>query len=141
MDVHVPAALVGGLAGFFVGGFWYSKKVFGTAWGKAIGCFDEAGNLKPEFAAMPKKHAKAAFLLSIPCSMVSALLLSYWLGPAPELSYAITRCALAGAGLVGASFAINHAFSPDRSLVSWAIDAGYHTVQFAVIGLVLGLWH
>ena len=28
-----------------------------------------------------------------------------------------------------------------RSLKMWLIDGGYHSLQFALYGLVLGLWH
>ena len=47
---------------------------------------------------------------------------------------------LAGAGMVAASFGINCQFA-NRSLTLWLIDGGYHTVQFLLFGLVLGLWH
>jgi len=26
-------------------------------------------------------------------------------------------------------------------MVLWAVDAGYHIVQFVLFGLILGLWH
>ena len=42
-------------------------------------------------------------------------------------------------GLVAMGFGINHQFA-DRSLKLWLIDGGYFSVQFAVYGLVLGLW-
>ncbi len=38
------------------------------------------------------------------------------------------------------SFGINHQ-SAQRSFKLWLIDGGYHVAQFAVFGLVLGLWH
>jgi hypothetical protein len=46
----------------------------------------------------------------------------------------------AGLSWVAASFGINDLFEP-KSLVLFLINGGYHTVQFTVIGLVLGLWH
>jgi len=47
-----------------------------------------------------------------------------------------------GAGLcwVATSFGINYLFA-GRSLKLWLIDGGYHTLQFTLYGLVLGLWH
>jgi hypothetical protein len=47
---------------------------------------------------------------------------------------------LVGAGFVAASFGINYQFA-NRSFKLWLIDGGYHTVQFVLFGLVLGLWH
>ena len=66
MDFNVAAALVAGVAGFFVGGLWYSKRAFGTAWGKANGYFDASGNLKPEIAAKVGKHPGRAFAIGSP---------------------------------------------------------------------------
>ena len=44
-----------------------------------------------------------------------------------------------GAGVVAASFGINYQFA-NRPAVLWLIDGGYHTVQFTIYGLILGLW-
>ena len=37
-------------------------------------------------------------------------------------------------------FGINYQFA-QRSFKLWLIDGGYHTAQFLIFGLVLGLWH
>ena len=58
----------------------------------------------------------------------------------PALSTALAYGLLAGAGMVAASFGINYQFA-NRSLTLRLIDGGYHTVQFLLFGLVLGLWH
>mgnify|MGYP001792400874 CR=1 FL=1 len=47
---------------------------------------------------------------------------------------------IVGVCWVATSFGINYLFAR-RSLKLWLIDAGYHTLQFALYGLVLGLWH
>jgi hypothetical protein len=47
---------------------------------------------------------------------------------------------LVGLAIVAMSFAINYTFA-QRSLKLWLIDGGYHTLQFALYGLILGLWH
>ena len=41
--------------------------------------------------------------------------------------------------MVAASFGINYQFA-NRSALMWLIDGGYHTVQFGIYGLILGLW-
>jgi hypothetical protein len=51
----------------------------------------------------------------------------------------VTQGLLVGAGLVAASVGINHQFA-NRPTVMWLIDGGYHTVQFAIYGVILGLW-
>ena len=66
---------------------------------------------------------------------------AWWLGPNPPLQSAVTHGLVAGACFVAASFGINYQFCVDRSMVTWAVDAGYHLAQFLVFALVLGLWH
>jgi hypothetical protein len=51
----------------------------------------------------------------------------------------LCKALLLGAGLVAACFGINYQFA-NRSTVMWLIDGGYHTVQFGVYGLILGMW-
>jgi hypothetical protein len=46
---------------------------------------------------------------------------------------------LVGAGVVAASFGINYQFA-NRPAILWLIDGGYHSVQFAIYGVILGLW-
>ena len=46
----------------------------------------------------------------------------------------------AGGFAVGVYGGYNYQFA-NRSTLMWAIDAGYHLVQFLILGLVLGLWH
>lgn len=47
---------------------------------------------------------------------------------------------LAGFGWVAMSFAINDLFE-QRSFKLLAINAGYHTVGFTLMGAILGAWH
>jgi hypothetical protein len=44
-----------------------------------------------------------------------------------------------GAGMVAASFGINYQFA-SCSTKLLLIDGGYHSVQFLIYGLILGLW-
>jgi hypothetical protein len=59
-----------------------------------------------------------------------------WLGAQPERMIG----AIAGFGIAATSFGINYQFA-NRSFKMWLIDGGYHTAQFILFGLVLGLWH
>ena len=72
-------------------------------------------------------------------SLIAACAFAYYLGPDPELQEAVLEGLLVGAAFVGASFGINYQFA-NRSFLMWAIDAGYHTVQFMLFALVLALW-
>lgn len=139
-DFNVPAAVTAGVLGFFVGGAWYSKLLFGPAWGRANGYVDAAGNLRPEVAAAAK-HPARAFAIAIPFSIVASCVFAWLLGPNPALGFALQRALLFTGGFVATCFGINYQFCIDRSMVSWAVDAGYHVAQFLVFALVLGLWH
>jgi len=52
---------------------------------------------------------------------------------------ALSQGLLVGAGVVAASFGINYQFA-NRPAILWLIDGGYHSVQFAIYGVLLGLW-
>ena len=84
----------------------------------------------------PLKIFGGALVLSIIAAAVFAL----FLGPKPELGFATSAGFAAGLCWVAASFGINYLFER-KSLTLFLIYGGYHTVQFTVIGLVLGLWH
>jgi hypothetical protein len=92
--------------------------------------------MDPQKQGHPAKIFGGAFVFSL----LAAAVFAWFLGPQPPLSFAICRGVLVGFGLVAASFGINYLFA-QRGLRLWLIDGGYHTVQFALFGLVLGLWH
>ena len=84
----------------------------------------------------PARIFGGAFVLSLIAAAVFAL----FLGPKPALGFALGAGATAGLCWVAASFGINYLFA-GRSLKLWLIDGGYHTLQFTLYGLILGLWH
>ena len=73
-------------------------------------------------------------------SLIAAFVFAMFLGPKPGLGFALGAGFSAGLCWVAASFGINYLFE-HRSLKLFLINGGYHTLQFTVIGLVLGLWH
>ena|SRR2546421_7121528 len=133
MGINYLAVIAAALVSFLLGGPWYSEAVFKKAWMRAAG---RAG----ETPQPGQKHPAQVFGISFVFALIAALVLALWLGPNPPLGFAVGRGLMAGAGLVATSFGINYLFSA-RSMVLWLIDAGYHVVQFALFGLILGLWH
>jgi hypothetical protein len=123
------AITVAALCSFLLGGPWYSKALFGSAWSR------EASIIKPGSA-----HPAKVFGLSFVFAFIAAAGFAYWLGPNPALETALQRGLLAGVCFIATSFGINYQFA-NRSTVMWLIDGGYHTAQFLLFGLVLGLWH
>lgn len=126
--INIWAVIVAAASSFLLGGIWYGP-IFGKAWGTAAGVTEKQ-----------KGHPAKVFGGAFVFSLLAAAAFAYLLGPQPELSSALCTGALVGFCFVAASFGINYLFA-QRSLKLWLIDGGYHTLQFIVFGLVLGLWH
>lgn len=128
-EINIVAVVLAAVSSFLVGALWYSPVLFGAAWQR------EAGDMrKPE-----DKHPAKVFGTSLVFALVAAVAYAV-LMPAPTTPLgALGQGLLVGAAIVGASFGINYQFA-NRSTKLWLIDAGYHTVQFALYGLIIGLW-
>lgn len=129
LQLNWLAVVAAAVSAFALGGLWYGP-LFKHAWCREAGIDPEA---KP---AHPARVFGTAFV----AALVAAAAFAWWLGPAPELEYAVRHGVLAGLGIVAMSFGINYAFA-GRSLKLWLIDGGYHTMQFALYGMILGAWH
>ena len=78
----------------------------------------------------------SAFVLAL----VGAIAFGLLLGPRPSLGFALGMALVVGICWIGTSFAVNYLFA-GRSFKLFFVDAGYHTVQFVLYGIILGLWH
>ena len=126
-NVNVLAVVAAALSSFALGGLWYSTPVFGAAWRRAAG--------GPETQGHPAKVFGLSFVFALVAAFAYALLV-----PQPATAVAaVTQGLVVGAGVVAASFGINYQFA-NRPAILWLIDGGYHTVQFTIYGLILGLW-
>ena len=117
------------VSSLLLGGIWYSPILFGKAWQRVAGLSDEqaqSGNMAMIFGL--------AFLLSLIAAFVFAMFLG------TEMSLGASTAAGFSAGLcwVAASYGISYLFER-RPLGLWLINGGYHTVQFTLFGLILGL--
>jgi hypothetical protein len=129
MSVNYLAILAAALSSFLLGGLWYSQLLFGTAWQRAAGI-----SVKQE-GGHPARVFGLSFLFALAAAAAYA-----WLVPPPTGALdALLQGLLVGAAFVAASFGINYQFA-NRSTAMWLIDGGYHTVQFGIYGLILGLW-
>jgi hypothetical protein len=133
--INVWAVLLAAASSFLLGGLWYSKALFGGIWNRAAGRGEKASEPEPG-----QGHGGRVFAVSFAFSLVAAAAFGWWLGPSPDLFVALRQGLLAGACFVAASFGINYQFA-GRSMAMWLVDGGYHTAQFVLFGLVLGLWH
>ncbi|UHQ20633.1 DUF1761 domain-containing protein [Lysobacter sp. KIS68-7] len=124
------AIVAAAVSAFVLGGLWYGP-LFKHAWCR------EAG-MDPD--AKPKGHPAKTFGIAFLAALIAAYGFAWFVGPAPDVHRSIHMGLFVGAMFVAMSFAINYAFA-QRSLKLWLIDAGYHTLQFGLYGLILGLWH
>ena len=129
--MNVWAVLAAGLSSLVLGAVWYSPVLFARAWMRESGVTEEKAK-----AANPAKTLGATFVLAL----VGAAVFAAFLGPAPAPALATAAGFAAGLCWVAGSFGINYLFE-QRSLKLFLINGGYHTLQYTLIGLVLGLWH
>jgi len=129
-EVNWLAVLAAALSAFLLGGLWYSPAMFLKAWQRGAGLTDE--QLKGGNAA---KIYGGAFVLSL----VAAATFAMFLGKLPVVE-ATAYGLCAGLTWVAASFGINYLFE-HRPLSLFLVNGGYHTLQFTLYGLILGLWH
>jgi hypothetical protein len=130
-EMNVWAVLAAGLSSLVLGAVWYSPVLFARAWMRESGVTEERAK-----AANPAKTLGLTFVLAL----IGAAVFAAFLGPAPAPWFATAAGFAAGLCWVAGSFGINYLFE-QRSLKLFLINGGYHTLQYTLIGLVLGLWH
>ena len=130
-SINWLAVLAATVAAFVLGGLWYSPALFGKRWQALTGLSDEilkAGN--------PALIFGGSFVLALVASAMFAM----FLGPKPSLGFATGAGVAAGLCWVATSYGINGLFER-KPLALVLINAGYHTLQFTLIGACLGLIH
>jgi hypothetical protein len=130
-EFNLLAVIAAAVTSFVLGGLWYSPVLFGKAWQRETGLSDEQlakGNMALVFGV--------AFVLCLLASLVFAM----FLGPRPPMLFGLGAGFAAGAFWVASSFGVNYLFER-KSMKLFLINGGYHTLQFTLIGLILGLWH
>ncbi len=130
-EINYLAAVLAAISAFILGGLWYSPALFGNAWLRATGLTAEE---------LAKGNPAVVYGVSFVLALIAALVFALFLGPAPALGFAVGAGASAGLCWVGASFGINYMFER-KPIGLLLINAGYHTAQFTLYGLILGLWH
>lgn len=129
-QINYLAVLAAAVSAFVLGGLWYGP-LFGKAWMKAAGATPES---------MQQGHGARVFIVSFVWALLGAWFFAMFLGaePAPGFATAIGF----GTGLIwiAGSFAINYQFE-QKPLALLLVNGGYHTAQYTLYGLILGLWH
>lgn len=131
------AILTCALSVFVLGAPWYSKAMFLRPWAKANGIDPDAPRDKSK-----GKHSASVFGVSFLMAWIAAyafaIVVGHGHGPLTLIHW-LHHGFVCGIGIAATSFAINYQFA-NKPFVLLLIDGGYHTVQFTLYGLVLGLW-
>lgn len=130
-EINIWAVLAAGASSMILGGLWYSPVLFGKAWSAASGVTEAQ-----QKSANMGKIMGTAFLLAV----IGAAVFAMFLGPKPAVGFATAAGLSAGLCWVAGSFGINYLFE-QKSTKLFLINGGYHTLQYTLIGAVLGLWH
>ena len=131
MELNYLAILAATAASFVLGGLWYSPVLFGKIWMVETGITEESAQ---------QRNMVKVFGLAILATLIVAFNLAAFLGPEASFTSGAFYGFLAGAGWVAMAFAINDLFE-GRTLRLFAINAGYHTLSFTLMGAIIGVWN
>jgi hypothetical protein len=129
MSINWLAVIVAAASGFVIGGIWYGP-LFGKAWMAVTGMTEEkarAGNMARTFS------------LTYVLNLIASVSLAMFLGPKADWLFGLIAGLLTGATFVSTALGITYLFE-QRSLRQFLINAGYQTVNFATMGVILGAW-
>jgi hypothetical protein len=127
MEINWLAVFAAAVSSFVLGGVWYSA-LFAKAWQSAAGLSDEQiknANMGLIFGG--------SFVLALISSASFAVFLGSELDAMTGALYGFT----AGLCWVTASLGMNYLFER-KSLRLFLMNGGYHTLQFTLIGAILG---
>ncbi|MGX5174606.1 DUF1761 domain-containing protein [Aliikangiella sp. IMCC44653] len=125
---NLIAVIVAAAASFALGGLWYSPWLFLKPWLADMGLTEE----KP---GHPGKVFGLAFFFSIIACFFMFSFIGVGNGAIAGMMFGVKVVV----GFVFCSYGVNYQFA-SRSIRVLFIDGGYHTFQFALFGLILGIW-
>jgi hypothetical protein len=133
-NINFLALAVAAIASFALGALWYSPVLFGKMWQKALGYTDEylnQGNMALIFGS--------SFVLIFLMDFGLAVILQGHAGRDVSMTSGLLYGFLLGVFFVAASTGINYLYQR-KSILLWAIDAGYQVLYLTMTGAILGAW-
>lgn len=129
-QINWAAVAVAAVSNFMLGGLWYSPVLFGKAWQKENGLDDES----------LKKGSGRVFGFAFLWSVVMSFNLAMFLADEKtDAIWGMSAGFLAGFGWVAMAIFTIGLFER-KSTRYMLINAGYMTVSFILMGLILGAW-
>jgi len=133
MDVsslNIWAILVSSISAFLIGGLWYGP-IFGKQW-------QNANNLSDEDLAKSNMLViyGGAFILIV----LAAFSLSMFIGKNADWTFGLFAGAMTGLFFVSTFLGVLNLFER-KHIGVFLINAGYCSLTFSVMGLIIGAWH
>lgn len=129
MEINYLAVALAALSAFFLGFIWYTV-IFAKPWQALIGMQSENGKAKtPNLGKL--------LIGSLILEIIMAFNLAAFIGKDASWSFGLAAGLAAGFGWVALALGVNYMFE-GKSFKLWLINAGYNTVVFAVMGLIIG---
>ncbi|PCI02518.1 MAG: hypothetical protein COB79_02010 [Zetaproteobacteria bacterium] len=128
-QINMWAILVAAISRFALGGIWYGP-LFEKAWMKESGMTEEK---------MKSGNMLKIFGLSFVASLIISIILAFFLGSQLSIAMGAVYGLLIGFGWVSMCLATNDLFE-QRSFKLFAINAGYHTLSFTIMGAIIAAW-
>lgn len=128
MGINILAVIIAAASAFVLGFLWYTV-LFAKTWQKLIGLKGNAKDNAPNLG----KFLVGSFILEL----LMAWNLAMFIGPHAGWSFGLFAGVATGLGWVSFAFGVNYMFE-GKSFKLWLINAGYNTLVFAVMGLIIG---
>lgn len=134
VHINYLAVVVAAVAGFAIGGLWYSPLLFAKQWVKAHGLTEEQVKER-------QKGAGKAYALAIVCQLLIALAIAVLIG---YLHLVMCVQGLKLALLIWAGFAfplgLMATMFTDKKITVFCIDTGYQLVYLLLMGSIITVW-
>jgi len=128
-SINWLAVVAAAASGFVIGGLWYGP-VFGKAWMAASGMTKERG---------AQANMAVTFGLVAVLNLIAAVSLAMFIGPHGDWHFGLFAGFMTGATFVSTALGVIYLFEM-RPLKLFIVNAGYQTLNFSVMGLILGAW-
>jgi len=128
-NINWLAVIVAALVPFAIGAVWYGP-LFSKPWMALTGLSKDS----PGQNSMALTFGTTALL-----NLVIATSLAMFIGGG-DWTFGLFAGFMSGFTFVAMAFGITYLFE-SRPFKLWAINAGYQTIMFTVMGVILGAWH
>ncbi|WP_231101420.1 DUF1761 domain-containing protein [Pseudoalteromonas luteoviolacea] len=127
-EVNIFAVLLSAIGSFVLGGMWYSPLMFQQAWLEGAGLTE---------LDLKNANHKLIFLGAFAFCLLASTGVAITVGNSPSVVDTMMYGMGIGIVFVGTSFGVSYLFE-QRPLKLFLVNAGYHTLQFTLIGFVIG---